>query len=416
MFRRRRVTTVLACALLAATLFPGRRRRPPAHLHRERHRAHPVEPDRPDDDLPAGRHDSDPRGPGAARAGLDGDVRRGAGHPSQPRTQPVGLTVGCSSGRRARRPGLLLPRLPRCARHRAGRHPGGTPRGPLARLGCGHRGGRGRGPARVPRGRRLGSPRSRSRGPRRSGSGGPPRQERCSPRPGSDSSTCSSSTRPGGSTRAAPTGSPAADYALDVAEVQLMGALNSTTRTAAETATALFFNFNVPIQMNSAMRGAATGSTILEAARLFGLTNTSAADAIITCWREKFDQPFWRPVTAIHEAADDGNPRTYPDPTWAPARRQPALPGLDERARLPDGRLHPVAPAASTGPTPSTWCSPRWSTAPASRATTPARRRSSRTRSTRGSGWASTSAFHGGWRVRRREGGHVVYDRFSPRW
>ncbi len=132
------------------------------------------------------------------------------------------------------------------------------------------------------------------------------------------------------STRRLDPGSPdrltSADYALDVAEVQLMGALNSTTRTTAETATALFYNFNVPIQMNSAMRGAATGSTIFEAARLFGLTNTSAADAIITCWREKYDQPLWRPVTAIHEAADDGNPRTYPDPTWAPLVASPPYP------------------------------------------------------------------------------------------
>jgi hypothetical protein len=35
---------------------------------------------------------------------------------------------------------------------------------------------------------------------------------------------------------------------------------------------------------------------------------------------------FWRPITAIRETADDGNPATTPDPTWTPLFATPAHP------------------------------------------------------------------------------------------
>lgn len=35
---------------------------------------------------------------------------------------------------------------------------------------------------------------------------------------------------------------------------------------------------------------------------------------------------FWRPVTAIHEAANDGNPLTNSDPTWQPYLTTPPVP------------------------------------------------------------------------------------------
>jgi hypothetical protein len=39
---------------------------------------------------------------------------------------------------------------------------------------------------------------------------------------------------------------------------------------------------------------------------------------MITCWNTKFHYLAWRPVTAIHEADSDGNPRTAADPDWEP--------------------------------------------------------------------------------------------------
>jgi hypothetical protein len=38
---------------------------------------------------------------------------------------------------------------------------------------------------------------------------------------------------------------------------------------------------------------------------------------------------FWRPVTAIRNAAGDGNPRTVADPTWTPLVQTPPIPDYD---------------------------------------------------------------------------------------
>jgi membrane-associated phospholipid phosphatase len=40
----------------------------------------------------------------------------------------------------------------------------------------------------------------------------------------------------------------------------------------------------------------------------------------------KFTYGFWRPITAIHRAADDGNPDTQPDPDWEPLLETPPFP------------------------------------------------------------------------------------------
>jgi hypothetical protein len=93
-------------------------------------------------------------------------------------------------------------------------------------------------------------------------------------------------------------------------------------------ATALFFNVNAVVQFQAAMRDLA-GRDDLSArktARMFAAINMTTADALITCWRAKYDHAFWRPSTAIHEAADDGNPRTTADPAWTPLTADPPYP------------------------------------------------------------------------------------------
>jgi hypothetical protein len=59
-------------------------------------------------------------------------------------------------------------------------------------------------------------------------------------------------------------------------------------------------------------------STLLENARLLAALDLAMADAVIGCWDAKYTYNFWRPITAIRETADDGNPLTTPDPTWMP--------------------------------------------------------------------------------------------------
>ena len=55
-----------------------------------------------------------------------------------------------------------------------------------------------------------------------------------------------------------------------------------------------------------------------DSARLLALVDLSAADAIINAWNDKYHYNFWRPITAIHKAAADGNDATEADTGWTP--------------------------------------------------------------------------------------------------
>jgi hypothetical protein len=50
-------------------------------------------------------------------------------------------------------------------------------------------------------------------------------------------------------------------------------------------------------------------SKIGDSARLFALVSLAMADAGIATWDAKRHYVFWRPVTAIQEGDNDGNPR-----------------------------------------------------------------------------------------------------------
>lgn len=59
-------------------------------------------------------------------------------------------------------------------------------------------------------------------------------------------------------------------------------------------------------------------TTELELLRLLTLVNVAMADAGIAAWDSKYYYEVGRPVTAIREAADDGNVDTVPDPNFHP--------------------------------------------------------------------------------------------------
>ena len=50
------------------------------------------------------------------------------------------------------------------------------------------------------------------------------------------------------------------------------------------------------------------------------------ADTAIVVWDSKKHFNFWRPITAIHEAENDGNPATAADPSWQPFLTTPPYP------------------------------------------------------------------------------------------
>ena len=118
------------------------------------------------------------------------------------------------------------------------------------------------------------------------------------------------------------------EYAVDYNEVKALGALSDSSRTQEQTDIAYFWSDNTPIQWHRALRAVAAANVdnIGDSARLFALASFSAADAIITCWDTKIHYAYWRPMTAIHEGEDDGNPSTDGDPTWRPLINNPNYP------------------------------------------------------------------------------------------
>jgi hypothetical protein len=111
-----------------------------------------------------------------------------------------------------------------------------------------------------------------------------------------------------------------AAYAEDFNEVKDLGSLASTSRTADQTAAAIFWQDSGISIWNRVFRALAESEQLdgVESARLLAMTNLAGADGSIGCWNDKYYWNFWRPITAIREAASDGNPATEADPAWKP--------------------------------------------------------------------------------------------------
>jgi hypothetical protein len=117
-------------------------------------------------------------------------------------------------------------------------------------------------------------------------------------------------------------------YATAYNEVKALGAASNSARTPAQTDLALFWVVNFQVVWNHVLRDIATAHVhdIDDSARLFALANLAMADAIITAWDSKFHYVFWRPLTAIQEGDNDGNPRTDGDANWQPLVNNPNYP------------------------------------------------------------------------------------------
>lgn len=108
------------------------------------------------------------------------------------------------------------------------------------------------------------------------------------------------------------------EYTADFNEVKRMGCKNCEARTADETEIGLFWLDNVPLSWNRITR-----TLIMQykmdpwnAAYLLALVQMAQADANISSFDSKYYYNYWRPVTAIHLGADDGNADTNGDANW----------------------------------------------------------------------------------------------------
>jgi hypothetical protein len=130
-------------------------------------------------------------------------------------------------------------------------------------------------------------------------------------------------------------------YAADFNETKAMGSNASAIRSGDETIYALLWAAGSASYLwNNAALSLIDGrnrdrrdasprnqqNTLLENARLLAAMDVAMADASIGCWDAKYAYNWWRPITAIRETADDGNPLTTPDPSWAPMFATPAHP------------------------------------------------------------------------------------------
>jgi hypothetical protein len=126
-----------------------------------------------------------------------------------------------------------------------------------------------------------------------------------------------------------PAGPPAltsALYTRDFNEVKKFGSASSTDRTAYQTETAKFWQLDTVTAIWDRVADSLAVEhdlSLLSSARLLAMLNVAQADAAIAVWDAKNTFNFWRPITAIQQAASDGNPATSADASWAPLLTTP---------------------------------------------------------------------------------------------
>src|SRR5215510_10240120 len=116
-------------------------------------------------------------------------------------------------------------------------------------------------------------------------------------------------------------------FAQDLAEVKEIGGISSAVRTAEQTNIAQFVTDNPVFQYNRLARLVATVEPRpLEAnARAFAILAMVLADEFISAYDAKFEYNFWRPWTAVQNAAAIGHPELQ-DSTWLSVIPTPAHP------------------------------------------------------------------------------------------
>ena len=118
-----------------------------------------------------------------------------------------------------------------------------------------------------------------------------------------------------------------AEYARAFNEVKEIGKINSAVRSADQSAYAKYWYEFSEAGWNRVARTVALNKklNLVESARLFALVDMALADSYIAGWDSKIHHNFWRPYTAIRNAADDGNDATIADKEWEPSEPTPPV-------------------------------------------------------------------------------------------
>ncbi|WP_306601524.1 vanadium-dependent haloperoxidase [Geothrix sp. 21YS21S-2] len=119
-----------------------------------------------------------------------------------------------------------------------------------------------------------------------------------------------------------------ATWARDLNESRTLGGRASRERTPEQTAIGKFWEDNTPGIYFGVLRSVAEapGRELAANARWFAFAATALDDATIAVFDAKYAYLFWRPLTAIRNADQDGNEATERDPGWAPLIDTPMHP------------------------------------------------------------------------------------------
>ena len=117
-------------------------------------------------------------------------------------------------------------------------------------------------------------------------------------------------------------------WTRDLNEIREMGGIASKARTAEQTVIAKFWYLNGPRTWNPLVRQVVEAKKLdlLDCARLYALASMAATDSFIAVFEAKYAYNFWRPVTAIRNADQTGNPATPRDASWLPLGETPMHP------------------------------------------------------------------------------------------
>jgi len=118
------------------------------------------------------------------------------------------------------------------------------------------------------------------------------------------------------------------EYTHDFRQTKQLGRDTSASRTADQTAQALFWTDHDIRQWNDGLLRLVSdqGLDLVQAARMLAMAHVASADAMITCFEAKYHYWFWRPYLAIPRADTDNNPNTLADASWLPLRPTPNHP------------------------------------------------------------------------------------------
>lgn len=127
---------------------------------------------------------------------------------------------------------------------------------------------------------------------------------------------------------AAPPALSSEQWAKDYNEIKDLGALDSKTRTADQSAAAKFWITTSPKTFQPIIRSvtAQEGRDLTRNARLFAMASQSIDDSSIAVFDAKYHYQFWRPMTAIRNGDQDGNDATERVADWKPMVTNPLHP------------------------------------------------------------------------------------------